>query len=783
MHSVLLNGLRVWLSDNSGRPLSAPGGRACFYKAGTSTPETVYSDIDLTIEKSLGTIVPTDKLGYLPAIWLKTDRLYKVRIEQRTNEDPREWTLLWEVDNVGYLDDDWTNITKDSAFSVNSIAELKNVNPSEHQTVLVKGYFELGDWGSPALFTWDNNCNIDPDDGAFVLPNGRATSIRGRWVQRFNGGIIDVRRFGAIPGIKNNVSVWNQVHNAIHYVQTYSSEERPYTLGFVAPGRYNLQGSIDFAQYYYIETGSPVKHYLNYFIGHNVVFKLVDNTPNAFINLSKNTLCLTEEPLIEGYSNLLVEPNGSIQVNPVWWGNLACSVSDCNVVGTIETANTKIFNHCIITSNHSFNGTVNLIRCNVSESFFADSFDFKANLSCSSCAIAPASEWFNMQNFVYAKISNGEFTFDLCSKDCQLDIPIANFRLTNGGECIVTCSAQGDCSAYISSFRAVNFQCKIKEAAFKNCFSIIFEPNNIRTIENISAENSSIHGTLYGVHTCGLSHCTWLGTIYGVLSYETQMTLYGTEVTKICDCYNIVACNSRIGELETCHLNLEHTFVSKLTQNYRTTEGLWDGTLRHCSIGEYYVGTSTTPALEPGFFWVKTEINKLVLYPWTLPDTYDMDNPYQIKYYVSKDCSISNGQGLTYQPHINVSFGNNDFENITLQFSGTSGGVDSIWTVLKTKEFLTFFNLVDFSHRGNKSMCPAGAVWGLPVQGIVSWVRNEHDTGSERLPGQDRLKILNMGGGVHRLCLKNQDSSSTSDDSDDRVYKNRNGVIIGDLLV
>ena len=89
MKSVLLGGLKVFLVNDGGKPLSAPGGRARFFVAGTSTPEPVYSDIDLTEETALGPVVHTDELGYLPAIWLKTDRLYKVRVEQKLQERPK----------------------------------------------------------------------------------------------------------------------------------------------------------------------------------------------------------------------------------------------------------------------------------------------------------------------------------------------------------------------------------------------------------------------------------------------------------------------------------------------------------------------------------------------------------------------------------------------------------------------------------------------------------------------------------------------------------------------
>ena len=139
MNSVLLGGLKVFLINDGGFPLSAPGGRAKFFKAGTSTPETVYSDIDLTEGTALGPVVYTDSLGALPAIWLKTDRLYKVVVEQKVSDDPEVWSVLWEVDNVGTYVQESSEVTVDPYAVVSSISALKAVNHGEHSTVQVLG--------------------------------------------------------------------------------------------------------------------------------------------------------------------------------------------------------------------------------------------------------------------------------------------------------------------------------------------------------------------------------------------------------------------------------------------------------------------------------------------------------------------------------------------------------------------------------------------------------------------------------------------------------------------
>lgn len=368
MKSVLLGGLRVWLVNDGGKPLSAPGGRAKFYTAGTSTPETVYSDIDLTQATALGPVVYTDELGYLPPIWLKTDRLYKVRIEQKIPGTPEQWALLWEVDNVGYVDPHESEEHGEPTIAVNSISELKTVDHSAHTVAMVLGYYSAGDWGEPSIFVFDPECTKAPDDGAYVLPADQQQSSSGRWLQMFSGDILDVRKFGALPDMTENSDVSAKVVNAVHYSQDNSTRTRPITVGFVAPGRYDFVGDFNFAQYSFIDLTDQSVYQVPWVIGNGVYF----NGNGQFI-LSKCTECRASGKLFSGTSSLAVEGGGYIEVDPAWWGDDNCAISDCYVKCGSVTTNTKVLVRCKISSERKLGGTCSFQSCRLTEDMFTSS--------------------------------------------------------------------------------------------------------------------------------------------------------------------------------------------------------------------------------------------------------------------------------------------------------------------------------------------------------------------------------------------------------------------------
>lgn len=375
MKSVLLGGLKTWLVNDGGKPLSAPGGRAKFYTAGTSTPETVYSDIDLTEGTAFGPEVHTDKLGYLPAIWLKTDRLYKVVVEQRIGRDPETWEVLWEVDNVGYIDPHEAENSGESPITVNSVADLKGVDYDAHGYVLVLGYFSPGDWGEPSMFWWDPECRKAPEDGAYVLPNDMQSTSPGRWRQVFSGSVLDVRKFGALPDQYENSDVQGKVVNAVSYAQDNSTRTRPLVVGFVAPGRYDFVGDFDFSIYTFTNVDDQSLHRVKWLINHGVVLNNSGVVASTF-KLEKDTLCLSRETLVTGDVTLVVEGGGSIKVDPAWWGDKECEVTGCYVECGSVTTNRKRFIDCRINSNRLLDGYVVLNNCGFSQSWFVDGFNF-----------------------------------------------------------------------------------------------------------------------------------------------------------------------------------------------------------------------------------------------------------------------------------------------------------------------------------------------------------------------------------------------------------------------
>lgn len=403
MKSVLLGGLKVWLVNDGGKPLSAPGGRAKFYRAGTSTPETVYSDIDLTQSDALGPVVYTDELGYLPAIWLKTDRLYKVRVEQKVPGSGNQWTLLWEVDNVGYIDRNTSDEIGDIPIFVNSISELKTVDHIENPVVEVLGYYNPGDWGEPSAFVFDPECLKAPDDGAYVLPSDQEQSVSGRWVQQFEGDVLDVRKFGALPDLLENSDCCAKVVNAINYSQSLANVGKtPIAIGFVAPGKYDFVGGFDFSIYYWTDLSNNSSHDIRWLICDGVVFNGVSiNSSVTTFKLDKNTDCRVSGELVRGNTLLVIEGGGSIKVDPAWWGNRACTVQDCYVRCGSLTTNNKSFTRCEVESLRMIDGYVSLTEMRFVQHWFKDGFNY-SNLILQD-VVYSVNDCYNAESYIAIK--------------------------------------------------------------------------------------------------------------------------------------------------------------------------------------------------------------------------------------------------------------------------------------------------------------------------------------------------------------------------------------------
>jgi hypothetical protein len=82
-----------------------------------------------------------------------------------------------------------------SQITVNSINELRGVNPGTNQTVQVRGYYEPGDWGDIRLYRWNQNSEQRDNGGTVILPNTKP--LQGRWLMDVQEYYLNVKWFGA----------------------------------------------------------------------------------------------------------------------------------------------------------------------------------------------------------------------------------------------------------------------------------------------------------------------------------------------------------------------------------------------------------------------------------------------------------------------------------------------------------------------------------------------------------------------------------------------------------
>lgn len=518
MKSVLLGGLKVWLVNDGGKPLSAPGGRAKFYTAGTSTPETVYSDIDLTQSDALGPVVYTDELGYLPAIWLKTDRLYKVRVEQKVPGSGNQWTLLWEVDDVGYIDRNTSDEIGNIPIFVNSISELKTVDHTENPVVEVLGYYNPGDWGESSVFVFDPECVKAPDDGAYVLPSNQQQSVSGRWVQQFSGYVLDVRKFGALPDMDSNSDVSAKLVNAVHYSQDNSTRTRPITVGFVAPGRYDFVGNFDFSQYTFTDIADNNTVYpIQWFIGNDVVFNSLSVSTSTF-TLSKNTECLTVNALVSGNCNLAVEGGGKIKVDPAWWGSRNCEIEDCIVECHSATTNAKHFERCVVTSNYQLGGNIHLEEMGFDESWLVHPISL-GDLTLTDVRYTVA-DCITADTYIAIKNSQGDSNYgDMLGKT------VNNAVMINGYVKLYNCN--GTVSVTATGYTELDLK------DFNGAVSFPMLPSE--TLPRIYAENSAVRINGSSVQLAGL-------TARNVRLSGTHMLINGPLYMEGCVSDNAIEC-------------------------------------------------------------------------------------------------------------------------------------------------------------------------------------------------------------------------------------------------
>lgn len=366
MNGLLLSGWRVWVPDEVGNPLYH--GRVCFFDADTDEPSNVYSDKELA--NPIGTVLGVDVNGFLPPnVWLDRSHLYKCQVQRKLQDDPETWETLWTIDDVGEVEDNSGLATATTAF-VNSVTELRQLDPGAFDYVYVLGWFTPGDAGTPLVFKWQSNETTNKDDGHWITPS--SSPVSGRWEQFF-GSYVDVRKFGAIPDTGEYVD--DAIVRAMNYAKEPNTKDlsddtiyKPKQVVFAKSGNYKIGSNLNFNLYRMISAfGSD---YVPVSISQGVVF-----TSDRSVTLTIGYGCKVDA------DNAIVDENvtldiveGSFKyVRPQWWnGNdmlmnikSACATdNDVDVYGdvsrfshdvvsgqTIEGKGTLTFHHPVFKFN------------------------------------------------------------------------------------------------------------------------------------------------------------------------------------------------------------------------------------------------------------------------------------------------------------------------------------------------------------------------------------------------------------------------------------------------
>lgn len=209
---------RPVLIDSLGNPLSY--GEVTFCDQGTTTPKTIYSDEARTVAITNPQIMdisgrPVDQ------IFLGVGD-YTCFVKRFIGADiltaiPADWTDDNQFDISGV--DSPVSIA--TTATVDTIADLKNIDSAVYQSVTVLGYFAKGD--CPArVFIWSASESGAENLGTIV---SSFLSVSGRWMYQ-PISVIDIRTFGAVPGGVNcngaitNAEAWaNSLTN--HSVTIY----------------------------------------------------------------------------------------------------------------------------------------------------------------------------------------------------------------------------------------------------------------------------------------------------------------------------------------------------------------------------------------------------------------------------------------------------------------------------------------------------------------------------------------------------------------------------------
>lgn len=206
MATLLPNG-RMQICGYSGTPsIWGPlvGGMIYTYAAGTSTPKATYTTAAANVENENPVVL--DARGEATIFW---NGAYKIVVRDADDN------ILYTVDNVtnditaasvSYAGETLAFILLNGmSYSVDTIADLRDIDSQYFTSASVKGYYVAGDGGGGQYY-YDSGDTTSADNGGSIIVAGDSA----RWKLLNYGQPYSVLQFGAVPDATTNSSTYIQ---------------------------------------------------------------------------------------------------------------------------------------------------------------------------------------------------------------------------------------------------------------------------------------------------------------------------------------------------------------------------------------------------------------------------------------------------------------------------------------------------------------------------------------------------------------------------------------------
>lgn len=293
--------------------------------------------------------------------YIGTGSFAEIEPDSIDTSDESLWLLQYTAENSLDLN---INITGQAAMAVDTMANLRGINPDQVPTindvkvVTLLGYNALGD-KEPINYVWKPNDATNDNGGSIVKSNDKLT---GRWNMVCPTEHCDARHFGIMPSNSQNmqdqstkITVWIEYCDQMRVIPYFSGHE-----GYKYYMYENLTLTVDS-----IDVAPGVEFIDN---GSSTITAEWNGNPlfrNRHTNLICNTIKLSWRPGPSSvFDTMIIDDNYPVQL------------TNKNVILQVEPNTSTILENCRIQALHMIRGRITIKDCELREEWFIEGYDW-----------------------------------------------------------------------------------------------------------------------------------------------------------------------------------------------------------------------------------------------------------------------------------------------------------------------------------------------------------------------------------------------------------------------